>query len=127
MRKLIGLAGAAVLVLTGCGGLQGEVVDKQYIPGYYTTEQRAVYRTECHTVTKWRTTYSGTGKYRTSRTTAYPAQDCNSVWSHSVPYQHWHSACARLTVRTDEGKVRSRCVSEQRFYSVEVGQQYRED
>lgn len=127
MKKLIGLAGAAALLLAGCGSLEGEVVDKQYIPGYYTTEHRAVYRTECRTVTKYRTSYSGTGTSRRSTSTPYTTQDCDSVWSHSVPYQHWHSACTRLTVRTDEGKVRSRCVSERKYYSVEVGQRYKDD
>ena len=121
MKRLI-LTAAGLAMLTACGGLTGEVVGKNYEPGYYTTDQRAIYRTECHMVTRYRTISSGSGTTRRTYQQSYTTQDCRQVWAGTEPYQRWHPSCARLTVRDGEGKIRNRCVSESKFYSVEVGQ-----
>jgi hypothetical protein len=119
-RTLVVAIGVGALA-TACGGMTGEVVRMDYRPGYYTTEQRAVYTTQCNTVTKYRTTYVGSGTSRRSYTTPYTAQDCHSVWAGTVPYQQWHSSCHNVAVLEQDGKVRSRCVSETKYYAVKIG------
>jgi hypothetical protein len=111
-----------ILLAAACGRLQGEVVGKNYQPSWTSYEQRAIYNHQCTTVpTTTRVYNSSTKSYSTSYGTR---QSCHDVWAgtHTVPV--FHASCAELKVKDDKGKIKTRCVSERRFYSVEVGQRY---
>lgn len=118
MRRLLSVA--VVALLAGCGALHGQVVDKQYQPSWTSWETRAIYRQQCVSVA------SGSYNSRSKSYSSSTHRSCRDVWAgtHVVPV--FHPSCALLTVRRDDGKTSSRCVSENRFYSVEIGQRYDE-
>ena len=117
MRKITLAAGAAAaaLALVGCGApIEGTVVDKQHRPdlSHWTQDE---YR-DCQTY------YSGSGKYRTSRRSC--TWKIRSVWVW-IP-EKWNLQ-VEVTEEDGDRKVRTASVGKTVFYTLNIGDHYRED
>jgi hypothetical protein len=106
--KVAALTGAALLALTGCGPDEGDIVDKQYREdlSYWTSGP----------VQHCSTTYSGSGKYRTSRTSCYTRTESRY---HYDPAQYW------FMLRTEDGKVHRKDVSDDVWYRWSIGDHFK--
>lgn len=108
LLKVAALSGAALLVLVGCGPDEGDIVDKQYREDMSYTTWGPV--THCTTY------YTGTGTRRTSR------QSCSTRTEshyHYDPAQYW------LMLRTEDGKVHRKDVSDDVWYRWNIGEHFK--
>lgn len=98
MRKIIAAAVLAVLLLTGCGPKEGDVVDKRWKPdlsywGVITQCTSYGNRTQCNTVPHW----------------------------YYVPARYI------LILRVETGEIKDKDVRRSVYYSINVGDHYQED
>ena len=88
---------AVALVLTSCGPDSGTVTEKEHRPGYFTSSPGY-----------------------TSCTTSGKTTTCHYV----PPTMIWHPQCWRIEFVSPEGKTGSDCVSQARYRTVRVGQEF---
>lgn len=97
-RRFLALLFIILLLITGCGPKEGLVVDKRFKPD----------------LSYWGTQTSCTTVNGRSRCTTSP---------------HWYSNPAQwiLVLKTPEGKIKDKHVRQQVYYTIEVGDYYKEN
>lgn len=97
MRRLLILV-LAVLFLAGCGPKEGLVVDKHYKPDL---------------------SYWGTQTSCTTRANGTQSCTTGPHWYYNPPEYH-------LTLKTPEGDIKDKSVKKKIYYTINIGDYYRE-
>lgn len=97
MRRFLTLIALILLVLTGCGPKEGLVLDKRFKPDL---------------------SYWGT---QTTCTTTNGRQSCTTG-----PHWYYNPPQWILVLKTPEGKVKDKHVKQKVYYSINIGDYYKE-